>query len=370
GDGDAEGGAAHVVEADAVAEVHAGGVAAVLAADAHLEAFAGGPAALDAHLHELADAGDVERLEGVAGEDLPLDVLRQEAGGIVAAVSEGELGEIVGAEAEEVGVGGDVAGGKRGAGDLDHGADLDVQRVLDVVVSADLVDDALDLVAKLLDLLLGPDQRDHDFRGGLDAVVLAVDHRLDDGAHLHAQDLGVADGEAAAAVAEHGVQLVELGDALAQLLRGNAQAACDLLDRFVVVGEELVQRRVEEADGDGQALHGGEDADEVVALEGQEFLEGRLAFIHRLGDNHLPHGGDAVALEEHVLGAAEADALGAELPGPLGIGRGVGVGADAHGAVLVGPAHDLGEVARERWADGGQFAGDHFAGGAVDRDDI
>ena len=32
-----------------------------------------------------------------------------------------------------------------------------------------------------------------------------------------------------------------------------------------------------------------------------------------LGQDHLAHGADAVLVEEHVLGAAEPDALGAEL---------------------------------------------------------
>jgi hypothetical protein len=38
------------------------------------------------------------------------------------------------------------------------------------------------------------------------------------------------------------------------------------------------------------------------------------------GQDHLAHGADALGVEEHVLGAAEADALGAELPRRLGIG--------------------------------------------------
>ena len=42
--------------------------------------------------------------------------------------------------------------------------------------------------------------------------------------------------------------------------------------------------------------------------------------------------------EEHVLGAAQADALGAELAGLGGVRRGVGVGADLERADLVGPA--------------------------------
>jgi hypothetical protein len=48
--------------------------------------------------------------------------------GIVAADAERGLGEIVGAEAEELGLLGDLAGHQRGAGQLDHGADEIVDR--------------------------------------------------------------------------------------------------------------------------------------------------------------------------------------------------------------------------------------------------
>ena len=52
GDRHAERRAAHVVQADLVAEHHAGGVAAVFAADADLELACDAAALLDAHLHQ------------------------------------------------------------------------------------------------------------------------------------------------------------------------------------------------------------------------------------------------------------------------------------------------------------------------------
>ena len=83
-------------------------------------------------------------------------------------------------------------------------------------------------------------------------------------------------------------------------------------EQLLDVGEELVQRRVEQADGDGQAVHRLEDALEVGALQLLELGE-RLVFLDRaVGEDEPLHERQAVA-EEHVLGAAEADALGAEL---------------------------------------------------------
>ena len=71
------------------------------------------------------------------------------------------------------------------------------------------------------------------------------------------------------------------------------------------------------------------------------------------GEDHLAHGGDALVVEEHVLGAAEADALGAEVARGARVERRVGVGAHAQRAHLVGPHHELAELAGERGGHGG-----------------
>ncbi len=84
GDRHAERRARDIVHADVVAEVDAGGVAAVLAADADLEVGLGGASLLCSHLDELTDAGDIEGLEGVVGEEVLLEVVGQEGVDVVA----------------------------------------------------------------------------------------------------------------------------------------------------------------------------------------------------------------------------------------------------------------------------------------------
>ena len=64
-------------------------------------------------------------------------------------------------------------------------------------------------------LLDSPDQRDHDLGQDRLAALLDLDRRLDDRADLHVADLGIDDRQAAAAEAEHRVELVELLDAVA-----------------------------------------------------------------------------------------------------------------------------------------------------------
>ena len=159
--------------------------------------------------------------------------------------------------------------------------------------------------------------------------------------------------------------------------------------RGFLVREELVQRRVEEADGGREALEGLEDAGEVALLVGQQLGEGGFAVFDVVGEDHLAHGVDAVAFEEHVLGAGEADAGGAERDGVLGLLRGVGIGADLRGLVtLRAPVHQRGmnflnfsrllavERLRRRAAGddlgggGLELAGIDVAAGAVDGEEV
>ena len=79
-------------------------------------------------LHQLADAVLVDRLERVALQQPLLEVGRHHpALDVVAAEAEGHLGEVVGAEGEEVGLLGDLVGPQRGPRRLDHRADRDVE---------------------------------------------------------------------------------------------------------------------------------------------------------------------------------------------------------------------------------------------------
>src|SRR4029078_3691101 len=87
--------AAHVVEADPVAELDRRRLAAVLAADAELDVRLRLPPPLDADPHQVALALLVERLEGVPLEHTVLEVEREElALGVVAGHPECGLGQV------------------------------------------------------------------------------------------------------------------------------------------------------------------------------------------------------------------------------------------------------------------------------------
>src|SRR4026207_2089453 len=95
----------------------------MLAADAELECGTTTAPALSREPHKLPYPFDVERDEGIDRKDAAGGVLAQETGAVVAADAEGRLSQIVGAEGEELGTFGDIAGAKRGARQFDHGAD-------------------------------------------------------------------------------------------------------------------------------------------------------------------------------------------------------------------------------------------------------
>ena len=134
GDRHAERRAADVVEAGVVEQGDRLRVAAVLAAHAELEVGLGLAPEAGADAHELADAVGVDGLERVALQQALLQVGRHHpALDVVAGEPERHLGEVVGAEAEEVGLLGDLVGTDRGPRRLDHRADRDVRLLAHVL---------------------------------------------------------------------------------------------------------------------------------------------------------------------------------------------------------------------------------------------
>ena len=370
GDRHAEGRAGHVVQADVVAELDARRIAAVLPADADVQLAVVGAAIVDSHAHQLAHAGLIQLGEGIVLEDLGIVVRAEELACVVAGEAEGHLGQVVGAEAEEVCVLGDLVRGQAGARDLDHGADLILHRNAS---GGDFGVGGLDHhVLDVLELLDLANQRDHDLRHDLPVGMLlhGVDGGADHSLGLHRGDLRIGDGQAAAAVAHHRVELVQALDDGLDLADGLLLGLGQLLDLVLRGGHELVERRIQEADANRHALKRLVELLEVALLIGQDLVQRDLALGGGVGADHLAERGDAVGLKEHVLGAAQADALGAQLAGLLRVGGGVGVGADLQGAELVGPAHDGAEVAGDLRVHGLDQAVVDVAGGAVDGDAV
>ena len=110
--------------------------------------------------------------------------------------------------------------------------------------------------------------------------------------------------KAAAPAPEHGVFFVERLHAFNHVFRGNVKTSGELSSAGVIMGQKLVKRRIQQANGHGTPLHGPEEALEVPALERQKLFQGGPALLDVCGENHLPHVVNAVPLEEHVFRAA------------------------------------------------------------------
>ena len=128
-----------------------------------------------------------------------------------------------------------------------------------------------------------------------------------------------------------------------------------------LVRDELVQRRVNQSDGDREAIHGFEDADEIAALERKQFVQGLDASLPVVGEDHFLDGALALVAplrlleigEEHVFRAAEANALCPELDGLASVLRSVHIRADPKATRLIGPLHQrfvrLGKLWNDQW---------------------
>ncbi len=263
-------------------------------------------------------------------------------------------------------------GEERGARDLDHRAVLVLQ-----VGEAELLEDfGVDAVRDLLgDLDLGDvaGHRHHDLRNALLAGLDQLGGALEDGADLHLAHLRIGDAEADAAVTHHRVGLMQRLAALLDLLHRDAQRLGQFGLLLGALRHELVQRRVEEADGHRQTFHRLQRALQGGLDEREELVQGGPALLGGLAEDHLAQVEErlvgALAVE-HVLGADQADALGAEVAGDPGVRRRVGVGAHAHRAERVGHGHEPLETRIFGRVHHRQGADIDMALGAVQGDDI
>mmetsp|Transcript_6007 Transcript_6007/g.8263 ORF Transcript_6007/g.8263 Transcript_6007/m.8263 type:complete len:346 (+) Transcript_6007:496-1533(+) len=345
-----------------MAELHRGWVAAVLPAHADVDVGVLAAREPDADLHELAHALLVDGLERVADVDLLLCVVLEEGARVVAGEAARHLREVVRPERHELALPRQLVGVERGAGDLDHGADLVADDALGPRVPREPLDERLERHV----LLQVPDERDLDVGAGRLAGPLQLHRGLEDRSDLHGVDLGVDDAEAAPAEAQHGVELLEGLHLGLDLRHGAAERGRELLALGLGVRQELVQGGVQQPDHDGEPVHRPEDALEVAALEGEQLGEGPLAAGLVEGEDHLAHGPDALLLEEHVLRARQPDALRTKLSCKRGVLRGVGIGQDAQGAELVSKLEQGADTAADFWPHHRELSYVNFASGAVE----
>ena len=166
--------------------------------------------------------------------------------------------------------------------------------------------------------------------------------RLEDGAGLHGRDLGIDDSQAAAPMTEHRVHFVQLFHA--------ARDRASTPRTWPALGPAPAARRW---CSERNSCSGGSSKRIVTGRPGisrnrpakslrwnGRILASAFSRPLRVGHDHLADFGEMV--EEHMLGAAQADPLGPEGDRHSGLVGQVGIGADPHLAVIVDPGHQLG----------------------------
>jgi len=378
----------------------------LFAADADLEIRIGGAARGDAHLHQDAHALDVQRLERVVMQDAGVRVERQELVlGILAREGIGRLRQVVGTEGEELGQIGQIGRAGTGAHGLDHGAELEGQ--VDAILVLDFGTDLVDAGPDPLQFLYGDDLRHHDFRAYRDAGLQAGRFRFQDGADLHLVDFRIGDAETNAAMAQHGVDFMEipdfpqhqffLGDDAVDMVfidaavgamrladrihrrhRGGAALdgqpvfleRLDFIQQLCLAGQEFMHRRIEQAHRHRVRRDDPEHFLEILALHRHQFVQRRLTFLQGARHDHFDDHGQPFHGVEHAFGATQTDTLGAIFHGHLGHVRRIAVGHDLEAGFFIGPTEQgvqfIGEFRRQ----GRDFAQVNMAVGAIDGDDV
>ena len=171
-------------------------------------------------------------------------------------------------------------------------------------------------------------------------------------------------------MAEHRVELEQAFADLFEMLGVVPIFCASSRISSLFLGQELMQRRIEQANGDRQPGHLRRMPTKSSRCIGRIFasaLARCLAFSAMIISRTASMRSGA---EEHMLGAAQADALGAEIARDLRVMRRVGIGAHTQRALLVGPRHELGEEGRHLRLDGRHPPEDNLARGAVEGDEF
>ena len=233
-------------------------------------------------------------------------------------------------------------------------------------VSDQLVSSLDDDVLDVLQLLHFANQGHHDVRGDhLAGLSRNLDGSLDHSIGLHLGNFRIGNGQTAAAMAHHGVELMQADNNVVQLFGGHAHILCQGFDILSLGGQELMQRRVQITDGHRTIAHDAVHSGKVSFLERLNLSQSNLALFNGTCADHLTHSSNTILSEEHMLGTAQANAFSAHINSVLCIARVIGVGHNLHLACFVSPAHKALEVSVLGGSDGSDLAFVDVAGRAI-----
>src|SRR5262245_4274608 len=212
-------------------------------------------------------------------------------------------------------------------------------------------------------------QWDHDFWNDVDPFPREFTRRLHNRPRLGLIDLRERDPQAAATMPQHWVKFVKRITLRTEPFSRDTEFGSKVRDLFVSMREELMQRWVEQTNCDRQSGHRPQNTDKIALLHGDNLTECANTAGGVFGENHLTHGVDTISLEEHMLGATQADAFSPKRACDRGIVRRVGICAHPQPTETIRPAHECFELRSIRVRIARRdLATEHFPSGPIKGD--
>ena len=325
---------------------------------------------LDCHFHQLADTILVKFCKWVVFEDLSLVVCFQELACVITGESESHLCQVVGSEAEEVCIFCDLICGQSCTRDLNHGTYLILQVCAcccDLFICS--IYHCLLYKAKLFVIT---DQWNHDFRTNTPVwmFLLYVDGCTDDCSCLHLGDLRISNSQTNSTMSHHWIEFVQGIDDTLDLFYGLALRISQLLDIFVCLWYEFMQRRIQETDGYRVAFQCFVKFLKVTLLNRKNLFQCCFSFFYGIGADHLTECIDSVSFEEHMLGTAKSDTFCAQFSCFLCICWCICIGSYFQSSILISPSHNTAKFAGDRSIYSLDHAIVNISGGTINGDPV
>ena len=284
----------------------------MLAANSAVELRARRLAIRNRHFHKTSDARLIKLGERIVFINLIVVIRAEELARIVAREAKGHLRQVVRAKAEELRLFRNLSSDKRRARNFDHRADFIVE--LNFGSLNFFVRDMDDNILNELELLRVSCERNHDFRTDIPTLVATLNgnRRADDGLGLHNRNFRIRNAEATAAVTHHRIEFMQRIDDILNAARRLVHGLCEQRNFIFRMRHEFVQRRIEEANGDGLTVERFEKLFKVILLIRKNLRKRKATLFDRVGANHLAKRRNTALREEHVFRAAKANAFRAK----------------------------------------------------------
>jgi len=133
-------------------------------------------------------------------------------------------------------------------------------------------------------------------------------------------------------------------------------------------GKELMQGRIQRANGDRESIHGRKETLEILLLKGQQLVERFLTFLRRISQDHLLYDRNPIFCKEHVLSTTQPDSFGSELNCLDSVAGNVGIGPYSKRSKLIGPLHQLRKLTGESRLDGRHRTDNNLTCGTIQGD--